>query len=188
MAKTSGKKGSTKKSGAASSASAGRSTKYNDIFESQAESLALLGWTMEQIAEHFGVSERTLRSWRSRHKSFGDTIKRSAALADGEVARSLHQRAIGYAHDDLHICSVAGQVVITPVRKYYPPDTSACIFWLKNRQPKLWKDKVESEVSGKDGGPVSVNITWGGMPDRQIDENGHAESGGLPDIGGDDGD
>lgn len=29
--------------------------------------------------------------------------------------------------------------------EHYPPDTTAAIFWLKNRQPAKWRDKKEVE-------------------------------------------
>jgi hypothetical protein len=38
-----------------------------------------------------------------------------------------------------------GRITITPLKKHYPPDTTACIFWLKNRQPQQWRDKNKSE-------------------------------------------
>ena len=40
--------------------------------------------------------------------------------------------------------------------EHYPPDTTACIFWLKNRQPALWRDKVQQELSGPDGQPLQA--------------------------------
>ena len=43
-----------------------------------------------------------------------------------------------------------------PSVKYYPPDSTALIFWLKNRKPKDWRDKIEH--SGPDGGPLTVQI------------------------------
>jgi len=42
------------------------------------------------------------------------------------------------------------------VKKHVAPDVTACIFWLKNRRPAEWRDKVQQEISGPGGGP----ITW----------------------------
>ena len=42
----------------------------------------------------------------------------------------------------------SGEIVQTQIRKYYPPDTTAGIFWLKNRKPAEWRDKQEVEHSG----------------------------------------
>jgi hypothetical protein len=61
---------------------------------------------------------------------------------------------MGFEHDSEEIKVVSdgqGQgssIERVPVRKIYPPDTVAAIFWLKNRQRDKWKDKTETELSG----------------------------------------
>ena len=55
---------------------------------------------------------------------------------------------MGYEHDEVDIRVVDKEVIQTPIRKYYPPDSTALIFWLKNRKPADWRDKVEPEHSG----------------------------------------
>jgi hypothetical protein len=49
--------------------------------------------------------------------------------------------------------------VETPLEKYYPPDTTAAIFWLKNRQKDKWRDKVDHELTGKDGGAIQIETS-----------------------------
>jgi len=39
--------------------------------------------------------------------------------------------------------------LIVPTVKHYPPDTTAAIFWLKNRQPAKWREKQEVETTIK---------------------------------------
>lgn len=56
-------------------------------------------------------------------------------------------KATGFEHDEIDIRTCDGVVVQTPIRKYYPPDSTAAIFWLKNRRG--WKDKTEIEHSGE---------------------------------------
>ena len=75
-------------------------------------------------------------------------------MADANVADRLYQRAMGYEAPDVDIRVVDGQIIETPLTKYYPPDTPAAIFWLKNRQKAKWRDKLENEVSGN----LNVNI------------------------------
>ncbi len=38
---------------------------------------------------------------------------------------------------------------MVPTIKHYPPDTTACIFWLKNRQRDKWRDRLDHEHSGE---------------------------------------
>lgn len=142
----------------------GRPSKYRPCFDEMAKNLAEHGMIGKEIAHLFGISLRTLADWKTRHKSFADAIKKGNAIADGRVAMALYRRAVGYSHEgDIHVSVHQGQVSQTPLTKHYPPDTKACIFWLKHRQPKLWRDKPEVETTSKVEIPqkATVNITWG---------------------------
>lgn len=117
----------------------GRKTKYRKEYDKQVYKLCLLNATDAQIADYFGVSESTLNLWKLKHKAFSESIKDGKIRADTEVAESLHARAIGYSHPDVHISNYQGDITITEVTKHYPPDTAAAFIWLKNRQG--WTDK-----------------------------------------------
>ena len=58
------------------------------------------------------------------------------------MTRSLYQRAIGYDYDAVKIFldPDTKKPIYAPYREHVHPDTVACIFWLKNRQPKEWRD------------------------------------------------
>lgn len=135
----------------------GRPSRYRPEYADWAEKMAKLGSTDSDLAAAFEVSEVTINNWKKAHPEFSLALKKGKELADAEVADKLFKRATGYEHDEVDIRVVAGVVVQTPIRKFYPPDTTACIFWLKNRRPDLWRDKVEQEVTGKDGGPIQVS-------------------------------
>ncbi len=142
----------------------GRPSKYRPCFDEMAKNLAEHGMIGKEIAHLFGISLRTLADWKTRHKSFADAIKKGNAIADGRVAMALYRRAVGYSHEgDIHVSVYQGQVSQTPLTKHYPPDTKACIFWLKNRQPKLWRDKPAIGVTakGQTHQKAIVTITWG---------------------------
>lgn len=137
----------------------GRPTKYRPEFAEQAEKLCRLGATNIEIADFFGVAVSCVHRWCDAHPEFRDALKRGKDDADANVEQSLYRKALGYSHPDTHVSNYQGDVTITPITKHYPPDTTACIFWLKNRQPGRWRDKQEHEVSGKDGGPVQVETS-----------------------------
>lgn len=109
-----------------------------------------------EIADFFGVDVRTLYRWKGEHEAFCQALKSGKDEADDRVERSLFARANGYEHDEVDIRVVAGGIVQTPIRKYYPPDTTAAIFWLKNRKPGDWRETKAVELTGADGGPVKV--------------------------------
>ncbi|MDE2389257.1 MAG: helix-turn-helix domain-containing protein [Betaproteobacteria bacterium] len=121
----------------------GRPTAYKSEYTEQAYNYCLLGATDVQLAEFFSVTESTINLWKKKQPEFANALKRGKMLADARVVHSLFKRANGYSHPETHINFHEGKIVQSEITKHYPPDTTACIFWLKNRQPKYWRDKVE---------------------------------------------
>jgi len=132
----------------------GRISDYNLEFVEQAKKLAKLGATDADVADFFEVDVRTIYRWKIEHPLFCQALKSGKAQADRNVEKSLYLRAMGYAHDTTEIFCYEGEPVRVDVIKQYPPDTTACIFWLKNRKPEQWRDKQEQEHTGS----VTVNI------------------------------
>lgn len=126
----------------------GRPTKYKEEYVEQGYKLCLLGATDKQIADFFEVDERTINRWKKDHEEFCLSLKRGKILADAEIADKLYHRAKGYEHPEDKIFNADGRPLIVPTIKHYPPDTTAAIFWLKNRQPSIWRDKQDIEHKG----------------------------------------
>ena len=124
-----------------------RPSKYKQEFIKQAEKLCMLGATDIEIADFFEVNVATLYRWKNEQPKFCESLKVSKAIADDRVERSLFARASGYEHEEVDIRVVMNEIIQTPIRKFYPPDTTACIFWLKNRRPEEWRDKVETTTT-----------------------------------------
>lgn len=127
-----------------------RPTKYKEEYNKQAEVACKLGATDRDLAELFSVSEVTLNSWKIQFPKFLKSLKQDKSVADARVERSLYQKACGYSHEEDDIRVVENQIVITPTIKHYPPDTTACIFWLKNRMPDKYRANPESEGGSED--------------------------------------
>ena len=123
----------------------GRPSEYQPEYAEQAYRLMLLGMTRSQVAQFFEVSEATIYNWCHEYPDFLESIRRGAALADAHVAEALYRRAIGVVLPETHVAQHQGKVILTDLHRHYPPDTQAACMWLKNRQPELWKDKVEIE-------------------------------------------
>jgi hypothetical protein len=138
--------------------SGGRPSKYKDEFAETAKRLALLGLTDAEMANVFDVSEQTLNAWKQAHPEFLESLNEGKAIADGRIAERLFHRAMGYSHDAVKIVADAKtkEEHVVHYTEHYPPDTTACIFWLKNRQRGKWRDRIDQEVTGKDGGPIET--------------------------------
>ena len=125
----------------------GRPTVYMTKYNEQVRKLCLLGMTDVEIAAFFEISEQTLNTWKREHPEFLESMNAGKAEADSSVAEKLYQRALGYSHPAVKIFmpQSASRPVYAPYTEHYPPDTQAASLWLRNRQPKKWRDKQEIE-------------------------------------------
>lgn len=119
------------------------------------------GLTNEQIAHNMGISRSTLDEWVKKYPDISDALKKEKEVADIIVENSLYQKAIGIrmtvkepikvkevTYKDGKRLKEKEHVEYADKEIYIPPDTTAAIFWLKNRKPDVWKDKqvVEANV------------------------------------------
>jgi hypothetical protein len=130
----------------------GRPSKYKKIDLEQLKKLAALGLTDKQMAHVFGITEKTFNTYK-KHKEFLQSLKDGKKISDSRVIKSLYERATGYEHPEDKIFNHNGTSLVVPTTKHYPPDTTAAIFWLKNRKPEDWKDKQTIE-----GGDAPLKI------------------------------
>ncbi|MBN8200487.1 hypothetical protein [Bacillus sp. NTK034] len=106
------------------------------------------GLTEEQIAYNMGIARQTLNEWKKKFTSISDTLKRGKEVVDRQVENALLKRALGYEFTEV---TIEGGVETKRVIKQIAPDTTAQIFWLKNRKPEEWRDKQNIEHSGDTG-------------------------------------
>lgn len=109
------------------------------------------GATDREIADLLQISERTFYRWKHKHPEIGAVLTLGKAAADARVEQSLYRRATGYSYDAVKFHVVEGSVVETPYEEHVPPDTTAAIFWLKNRKPADWRDKTVVEHGFEQG-------------------------------------
>lgn len=139
----------------------GRKTRYKKEYCDLAYKFCLLGATDNDLADLFTTSESVINAWKRRHKEFSEALKAGKVAADAKVAESLYKRACGYSHPDTKPQWVesdmkgedgewhrVGRWEYAEFTKHYPPDSTAMIYWLKNRSAN-WRDKPEkSDGSG----------------------------------------
>lgn len=114
------------------------------------------GLTDVEIADKMGIAESTLNEWKKKYPEISESLKVGKEVVDIGVENSLLKRAMGYEYKETTQESIldtkTGErtlLVTKVVTKQVAPDTTAQIFWLKNRQPKKWRDKQEVEMSGE---------------------------------------
>lgn len=136
---------SKKKKVDSGSRSKGRPSKFTEEIRNEALRLANAGKTNEQISHIIGICPKTFDNWKGRYPDFLRALKEAKQNADELVKASLFRRATGYYHDEEKIFYNAKSNKVTRVNtvKHYPPDTGAAIFWLKNRQPKEWRESYQ---------------------------------------------
>lgn len=131
---------------------AGRPTKFNQKMRDNIMALAGAGKTDQQIADALGISRHTISLWKTKDDEFFDSLKNAKSIADELVEVALFQRATGYISVEERAITVRdghGQgefterVEMVQQWKQHAPDTTACIYWLNNRQSKDWRNKIE---------------------------------------------
>ena len=133
-----------------------RPTKYKPDFPQRAEKLAEQGLIDTQIAKKLHISGATYYLFQNEYPEFSEAIKRGKAESDQEVVDSLRKKAVGFEYievatevkvDDKGVETITSKKT---TKKYYPPDTGATAFWLKNRQPSEWRDvrQIEGNING----------------------------------------
>lgn len=123
------------------------------------ENLALLeGWardglTDEQISHNIGINRDTLKEWKKKYTAISATLKKGKEVADYEVENALFKSACGYDYEEVteelrfnNRTNSFEMVVTKRIKKHQPPSNTAQIFWLKNRKPQVWRDKVDNQI------------------------------------------
>jgi hypothetical protein len=146
----------------------GRKTLYQPVFTHITESLCRLGATSEQVADALGVTRETIDKWRKSRPEFSDALKKGKNYADAIISDALFQRATGYSYKAVKLFVRAGKVIEHEYTEYYPPDTTAIIFWLKNRRPDLWRDVQRTELTGRDGEALIPKPTMANLTEEEL--------------------
>lgn len=121
------------------------------------------GLTMDQIAKNMGITKPTLYKWQDKSVDLVNALKVNRDIADREVENALFKNAIGFTYNEQQLTD-DGMVV--EVEKYSKPNTTAQIFWLKNRKPEQWRDKQNIEHDGS----INQNIDLSNISDKDLEK------------------
>lgn len=104
------------------------------------------GATDKEVSEFIGVTEQTIRNWKLSSKQFLWATQEAKEFADGLVEIAAFKRAVGFEYEE----SSQTDDKITTHKKFAPPDSQMLRYWLNNRKPKNWKERVEIQTDSKE--------------------------------------
>ena len=136
-----------------------RPTIYTEEYAEKAEDwCGRFPFTYEHLAKALDIHRDTIYEWRKIHPEFSDSIlKGKDYYYNPTVEKSLAKRAMGYEYKEITRkpdLETGAMKTVKEVTKQVAPDTGAAIFYLKNRVPGRWRDKIEIQTTG------NIQITW----------------------------
>ena len=135
--------------------------------------LKVTGWARDgliekQIAKNMGVAETTLRGWKHRFPELVEALRKGKEVVDREVENALYKRALGYWVTETKTTTLAdGSVRTEETHRHIVPDTTAQIFWLKNRKPDQWREKNDLTLTPSNGVLESLMELHNGKRDME---------------------
>ncbi|MDK2899610.1 MAG: hypothetical protein PWQ45_112 [Thermosipho sp. (in: thermotogales)] len=120
------------------------------------------GLTDEDIAHNIGIGRTTLYEWKKKFPNFANALKTGKEVADIRVENALYKRALGYDIEETKTViekngNSKDKTRVERLKKHIAPDTTAQIFWLKNRKPATWRDKQDLAINE----PIKFEVDWG---------------------------
>ena len=110
------------------------------------EAWARDGLTDADICKNLDVGKDAFIEYKKQYPELTEALKRGKEVIDVMVENALLKAALGYDYTEEELNKMTGDPI--ELRKVAHPNTTALIFWLKNRKPKTWRDKQELEHSG----------------------------------------
>ena len=143
----------------------------------QVEAWCRDGLTEEQIAHNLGIGVSTLSKYKVEHVEIVEALKRGKEVIDIQVENSLLKKAMGYSYNEKTFEKIWNDklnkyitVNTKTVAKEVQPDTTAQIFWLKNRKPAEWRDKQEISAVN-----TNINTDISDLPPEALEEIAKAQ-------------
>ena len=105
--------------------------------------IAMRGYTDDEMASVMGVSSDLLASWKAYYPMLAKAIEEGRTKADAEVVAALHRNAVGYSRTVDEVVRSRRGAQVLQIDKFYPGETSAQKYWLSNRNPSHWGEKLQ---------------------------------------------
>ena len=126
---------------------AGRPTLYKPELADRARELCARGATNHDLAGRFGVVRSTIGQWIASHPEFAEAVQQGRDVADAIAVESLFTRVTGYDRPAEKVFLYRGEPRTVTYTAHVPPETRACMYWLRNRRPEDWREISERALA-----------------------------------------
>lgn len=113
------------------------------------ELISKAGARNKDLADYFGVAEKTIEHWYTTNERFRRACRRGRMKGVLKVSKSLFNAANGYEHKDTFLTQYQGRVISKEIIKKYPPNVQAAIKYLSIMMKDVWAERSHLEISGK---------------------------------------
>ena len=125
----------------------GRPTLYNPEYAGRARDLCSRGATNQDLAGRFSVARSTIDLWIASYPEFAEAVQQGRDVADATAVESLFTRVTGYNHPAEKVFLYRGEAKTATYTAHVPPETRACMYWLRNRRPEDWREISERSAA-----------------------------------------
>lgn len=141
------------------------------------------GAELDEIAKKLGIGRATLFDYQKRHPDFADALKIGREIMDSKVEDSLLKECVGYQYEETTTTTVAiinkktGQVTDLEkvekrtTKRWARPSPVAIAYYLNNRKPKEWKNKVVFDGDDDNGILPKLLEAMNELKDRRTAES-----------------
>lgn len=130
------------------------------------------GATDREIWLKLGISEDSFYEYKKKFSEFSEFLKKGKEFVDAQVENALLERAMGgkvtlkrpfkvkhTVYENGRRVEEKEEIVLADYEEYIIPDTTAQIFWLKNRRPEQWREKPIHDDGDKEDKAISVTLS-----------------------------
>jgi hypothetical protein len=139
----------------------GRPTLYKPEHADRARELCARGATNPDLAGRFGVARSTIDLWIATHPEFAEAVQQGRDVADAIAVESLFTRVTGYNHRVEKVFLYRGEPRTATYTAHIPPETRACMYWLRNRRPEDWREiseRAAAEVAQEAAADAALRV------------------------------
>ncbi len=139
----------------------GRPTLYKAEHAERARDLCSRGATNKDLAGRFGVARSTIDLWIASHPEFAEAVQQGRDVADATAVESLFTRVTGYNHKAEKVFLYRGEPRTATYTAHVPPETRACMYWLRNRRPEDWREvseRVAAELAQQAAADAALRV------------------------------